>query len=99
VNDSGKLTGIISFLDYRDALFDEHLKHLVIAKDLATPTVRTVTSENNLYDALELITQKDFAIMPVVSPNDPSQIDGVLSRRDIIGAYNLAVMKKSLFYK
>jgi len=99
VNDSGKLAGIISFLDYRDALFDEHLKHLVIAKDLATPTVITVTSEDNLYEALELIAQKDFAIMPVVSPNDPSQIDGVLSRRDIIGAYNLAVMKKSLFYK
>jgi len=35
--------------------------------------------------------------MPVVSPLDSSKVLGVLSRRDIIGAYNQAVMKKSLF--
>jgi chloride channel protein, CIC family len=99
VDASGKLTGILSFLDYHDALFDENLKHLVIAKDLATPRVMTITSDANLYDALELITRKDFAIMPVVSKYDPTKLLGVLSRRDIIGAYNLAVTKKSLFGK
>ena len=97
IDAKGQLTGILSFFDYRDALFDEDLKHLIIAKDLATSSVVTVTTEDDLYAALELISQKDFSIMPVVSPFDSSKVLGVLSRRDIIGAYNQAVMKKSLF--
>jgi CIC family chloride channel protein len=93
---TGKLMGILSFNDYRDAIYNEDLKELIIARDLATTNLVTVTMENNLYDALELITQKDFSIMPVVSSKDASQLMGVLSRRDIIGAYDKAVIKISL---
>jgi hypothetical protein len=35
--------------------------------------------------------------MPVVSPDDPAELIGIVSRRDIIGAYEKAVLKKSLF--
>jgi CIC family chloride channel protein len=78
-------------------MFNEDLMDLVIARDLATMNVVTVTMDSNLYEALELISQKDFSILPVVSSKDASQLMGVLSRRDIIGAYDKAVIKKSLF--
>jgi CIC family chloride channel protein len=97
LNAENKLAGIISFLDYREAIFDEDLKHLVVAKDLATSDVVTVTSDDNLYTALEKISRKDFSTLPVVSSTDPGQLVGVISRRDIIGAYDKAVLKKSLF--
>jgi len=97
LNADNKLSGIISFLDYREAIFDEDLKHLVVAKDLATSEVVTVSSNDNLYTALEKISRKDFATLPVVSPDDPGHLVGVVSRRDIIGAYDKAVLKKSLF--
>jgi len=93
---TGKLTGILSFNNYRDAIFNKDLKELVIARDLATTNLVTVTMDNNLYDALELIKQKDFSIMPVVSSEDASQLMGVLSRRDIIGAYDKVIIKISL---
>ena len=93
---AGRLKGILSYNDYRDAIFNDDLKDLVIARDLATMKVVTVTAEDNLYNALELITQKDFSIMPVVSPADEAELLGVLSRRDIIGAYDKAVIKKSI---
>jgi CIC family chloride channel protein len=93
----GRLTGILSFNDYSDAIFNEDLKDLIIARDIATKKVVTVTTENNLFQALERITQKDFSIMPVVSPEDQLKLEGVLTRRDIIGAYDKAVIKKSLF--
>ena len=57
----------------------------------------TVSLDENLYAALEKISLKDFAVLPVVSAQDPSRLEGVISRRDIIGAYNKAVLKKSLF--
>jgi CIC family chloride channel protein len=98
VLDAGnKLAGIVSFNDYNEAIFDEDLKHLVVAKDLATPDVVTVSAKDNLYTALEKISRKDFATLPVVSGRDPGRLVGIISRRDIIRAYDKAVLKKSLF--
>ena len=57
----------------------------------------TISTDDNLYNALEKITFKDFSILPVVSTDDPMKLMGVLTRRDIMGAYNKAVIKKSLY--
>jgi len=99
IDAGGRLSGILSFNDYSEAIFNEDLKDLIIARDIATKNVVTVTTEDNLFLALERITQKDFSIMPVVSPEDHLKLEGVLTRRDIIGAYDKAVIKKSLFNK
>ena len=97
VSDGNKLTGILSFYDYNEAIFDENLRGLVVAKDIATSDVITISMDDNLYNALEKITFKDFSILPVVSTDAPTQLMGVLTRRDIMGAYNKAVIKKSLY--
>jgi CIC family chloride channel protein len=94
----GKLTGILSFIDYRDVIFEDDLKDLIIAKDLATTDVVTIPDDDNLYTALQKISQKDFSTLPVVSPQNPSQLVGIISRRDILGAYNKAVIKKSVLH-
>lgn len=96
VDKDWRLTGILSFLDYRDVIFDKDLKDLIIAKDLATTNVVTISENENLFTALEKISQKDFSTLPVVSPSDPTHLLGIISRRDIIGAYNKAVIKKSI---
>jgi chloride channel protein, CIC family len=56
-----------------------------------------VSSSDDLYTALEKISRNDFSTLPVVSPNDPTQLVGIVTRRDVIGAYEKAVLKKSLF--
>jgi CIC family chloride channel protein len=94
VDREGRLTGIVTHYDYRDVVFDENLKDLVVVKELATPKVVTVSIDDNLYDAMEKITSKDFSLLPVVSTHDPRQLMGVLTRRDIISAYNRAITKK-----
>jgi CIC family chloride channel protein len=68
-----------------------------VAKDLASSNVVTVSSSDNLYTALEKISRYDFSTLPVVSPNDPVHLIGIVTRRDVIGAYEKAVLKKSLF--
>lgn len=96
VDEEGALTGIISHLDYRDVAFDENLDNLVIVKDLASPNVVTVSVEDTLYTALRKIAARDFSILPVVAAEDPRKLVGVLSRRDIIGAYEKGVIKKTI---
>ncbi len=93
---NGKLTGVLSHIDYRDAVFDEHLKDLVIVKELSSDRVVSVSEMDNLFDALEKISLKDYSILPVVAADDPGKLMGIITRRDIIGAYTKAVVKKSL---
>jgi len=97
LNPQNELIGILSFNDYNEAIFDEHLKDLVVARDLATTDLVTISMDENLWTALEKISAKDFAVLPVVSGPEANKLEGVVSRRDIIGAYNKAVLKKSLF--
>jgi CIC family chloride channel protein len=97
VDSNGALTGILSYYDYQEAIFDEDLKGLIVAKDLATSKIVTVAQDDNLYDAFEKISRKDYSTLPVVSHDDPAKLMGILSRRDILSAYNKAVIKKSVF--
>jgi CIC family chloride channel protein len=87
---------VLSFLDYNTAIFNKDLQNLVVVKDLATQDVATVAIDDNIYSALEKITSKDFSILPVVALDDHSQLLGVLTRKDILDAYNRTVIKKSM---
>ncbi len=91
-----RLVGILSFKDYSEALFNEDLMHLVVARDIATTNLVTASAADNLYDTLERFSQWDFATLPVVADDDPTRLVGVLSRRDILRAYNNAVLRHSL---
>ena len=92
----GKLSGILSHEDYRDGVFDANLKDLVVVKDLATFKLVTVSTEDSLNDALEKISVRDFSVLPVVAPDDPARLVGIVTRGDIMGAYTKAVVKRSV---
>jgi hypothetical protein len=44
----------------------------------------------------ESLKLKDYSTLPVVSPQDQSQILGILTRKDILDAYDHAVIKKTV---
>lgn len=91
------LSGVLSFIDYHEVVFNPDLQDLLIARDLASRKVVTVTPHDDLFDAFEKITIKDYSILPVVASAGDQRLVGIVTRRDIIGAYNKAVIKKSLF--
>jgi CIC family chloride channel protein len=96
VNDKEELTGILTFLDYYDRLFNDKLNDDMVVKDIMTPDVVTVTIEDHLGTALEKITAGDFSILPVVSASNPLKMLGILTRRDILEAYDQAVIKRAI---
>jgi CIC family chloride channel protein len=96
VNDKEEITGIITFLDYYDNLYNGKLNDKMTVRDIMTTDVVTVSIEDNLSTALEKITTGDFSILPVVSADNPLKMLGVLTRRDILEAYDQAVIKKAI---
>lgn len=96
VNAKGELSGIISFQDFKSVMFEPGLEDLIVIKELATEKVITITNEENLDDAFKKIGSKNIEQLPVVSKNNPNKIVGMLSRRDIISAYNKGLFEHRL---
>ncbi len=91
VDSQGLLSGIVSIQDFRQWLFREDLKDLILVKELATLNVTTVCPDDNLYEVVKVLGQKPAEILPVVESKGSRKIVGILSRRDVIEAYNNAV--------
>jgi CIC family chloride channel protein len=96
VDDEGLLTGIVTFQDFKEVAFEEGLGDLVVAEELSPTEVITITENENLDSALRKIGLRNFEQIPVVDENNPREIIGILSRRDIFSAYNKALINRTL---
>lgn len=88
VNADKSLVGIFSLRDLRSVLVGNGAGSLVIALDIATSPVLTVTPNDDLHTALRRFTQKNIDELPVVDQDETQRIIGVLSRKDVIAAYH-----------
>ncbi|RME41357.1 MAG: chloride channel protein [Deltaproteobacteria bacterium] len=96
VNAAGEMTGIISVQDFMGAVFEPELMDLVVVKELATLDVITVTEDENLDQAMRKIGYRNIEQLPVVAPDNPRRLVGIISRKDIISAYNRALMSRQM---
>lgn len=96
VDKDGLLSGIVTFQDFKEVVFEEGLGDLIVVKDIAIPDVITITGDESLDEALKKIGLKNIEQLPVVDKNNPRKIVGILSRRDIFSAYNKALIDRSL---
>lgn len=83
-----KMVGILSTNDFRRYLHNEGVWDLIVAADIMTPSVLTVTLENDLHTVMRRITQKNIDAIPVVSAHDDREVLGMLRRREVIAIYN-----------
>jgi CIC family chloride channel protein len=96
VNDSGQLTGIISFRDIRAVLHEEGLQQLIIADDLATHDPVTVTMDDTVQTALTKITDKGVSQLPVLRSEGSRTLVGTLTESAIASAYNSAAVRDEM---
>ena len=96
VNTAGELAGIISVQDFMGVVFEQDLMDLVVIKELATTEVITVHPEEDLDTAMRKIGYRNIEQLPVVDRETHRKLYGIISRRDMVTAYNRALMSKSL---
>jgi CIC family chloride channel protein len=88
VNAEGNLTGILSINDVREVLFEESLAKVVVARDVATPNVVKVFTNESLQSALDKMAHLAVDELPVAREDNPDKIVGMISKRDIISHYH-----------
>lgn len=96
VDELGELTGIISVQDFMGVVFEKELMDLVVVKELATTEVITVHAEEDLDTAMRKIGYRNIEQLPVVDRETHRQLYGIISRRDMISAYNSVLMSRTL---
>jgi len=89
VDDAGDLFGMVTFSDVRNAV--QKGKGTQAVKSIATRRVVTVLPSDNLYSVLKKLAKRDVGRLPVVDPHNTKKIIGIITRSDIIGAYDRAV--------
>jgi CIC family chloride channel protein len=93
LDEEGKLFGIVSLQDMQRALQRKDWRQLTVA-DIATRDPVTVYPNDPMWVALRKMAPRDLSRLPVVDPDDPKKLLGVLRRPDLVRAYNVAIMRR-----
>ncbi|HID02205.1 MAG TPA: CBS domain-containing protein, partial [Desulfobacterales bacterium] len=95
LDDNGALWGIVTLLDLEKALSQESvgLPSLKV-EDLATVDPLTVFSDEPIWTAIQKMAPRDLARLPVVSRQSEKKLLGLISRSDILRAYDVGIVRK-----
>ncbi|MHB8625493.1 MAG: chloride channel protein [Aggregatilineales bacterium] len=93
VNDAGRLTGIVTLQDVNRANENGQLQ-TVTAGEICTHELVTVTPDMPVSEALALMGKRDLGRVPVVAEDDPGRAVGLLRRRDVVRAYDMALSQR-----
>ena len=88
VNREGKMTGILSINDIRGFLFEESIDNLILARDVATPSVERVLWNDTLQQALDKMATLAVDELPVVKEEARDEIVTMINKQDIINFYH-----------
>jgi CIC family chloride channel protein len=95
-SDSGELRGAIYLQQVRRLLHEqEDLRALVVAADMTEPVV-TISEDDNLDLALQLLSRSVAAEIAVVDAASPRKLVGSLHQREVLSAYNQEVLRRDL---
>ena len=96
VDNNGELMGVISLQDVRKVLLEDYIKEIVTVGQLATEDIIVLRSTDDLRVAMEGFNVKDIDEIPVVDPDSPGKVVGMLRRSDVMDVYNREILKKQV---
>ncbi len=95
ITEGNKLWGIITLQDIHRAQSapDFNPRHLKVA-DLAVEEAITVYPDEPIWVAIQKMSPRDLARLPVISRDGSLRLVGVISRSDILRAYDVGIVRK-----
>ncbi|MFO7618983.1 MAG: chloride channel protein [Thermoplasmata archaeon] len=94
MDENGKLRGIITHNDVKQALEDglDGSTTLDLIKMARKPDV--AYPDENLQEVLDKMAEKGYGHIPVVARDDPEKLVGLITRKDIIQVYRMKATEK-----
>ncbi len=97
VNNQGELSGIITENELRPIITEyEIVKDVIVARDIANPSITTVKADDDLDFVLNLFGKLNLDQFPVVSSNDAKEVLGAITRQKVLSVYNRETLKENL---
>ncbi len=87
VDSQNRLEGLISMRDMKQALIDSEMADLMLAMDVSSPAPY-VTAEDTVSAAIMQLENYDIENIPVVDSGESRKIIGMITRHEILKAYN-----------
>jgi CIC family chloride channel protein len=94
VDAAGSLRGVVTFREIRGVVCEEGMEDLVLVRDIAIQPEVTVRDEDSLYETLRRMGSAGLEQLPVLSARQPDRVVGMISDRDVIRAYNKALVER-----
>jgi CIC family chloride channel protein len=93
----GKLWGIVTVSDLERSINSGNSLSTTTVEKIATPSEKLWVTypDENIGEALNKMSRHGFGRLPVVSRDDPNHLVGLVQRRNIVKAYNLALAKRA----
>jgi Kef-type K+ transport system membrane component KefB/CBS domain-containing protein len=87
VNHKGEFTGMISFQDIRDVLYDGIMEDLIIAEDLVNTTTPSIDSKATINEALDMFEREKVDLLPVIDDKESKKLLGIVTQRDVLAVF------------
>jgi len=92
--DDNKLYGIVTMQDVTRVLSQSNVRvRELTVKDVATPNPIVAYAHEHVWAAIQKMAPRDLARLPVVTEKG-GELIGLISRSDILKAYDVGIMKK-----
>ena len=97
LDNQGKLWGMVTVSDLEQAINAGKALSMTNVEEIATQHehLLKVYPDENIGDALNRMSRRGYGRLPVVSREDDGHLLGLVQRRDIVEAYQLALTKRS----
>ncbi len=86
VMDNDYIVGLISLPDIQRIMNEPGAAEAIIAADIMTQDLTTVSPDDNVYQALAVMSRDNHIVMPVVAGREESRFLGMLTRADVYSA-------------
>ncbi|MEN8200060.1 MAG: chloride channel protein [Thermodesulfobacteriota bacterium] len=95
LDEQDELWGIVTLQDLEKALSQGaiNLRTLKV-EDLATVDPATVYADEPIWTAIQKMAPRDLARLPVIARSSEKQLLGLISRSDILRAYDVGIVRK-----
>jgi len=88
VDGEDRFLGLINYTEIRELLFEPTLMPLVVAGELVSPEKHAVKPDQPLWEVMEMLkSNRNISYFPVIDPDEPDRLLGILSQNEVLSAY------------